>query len=160
MNISVVMVKQVRENTGYGMRECKKALVNAEGDFDKAISILENRGMKSSVIGRKTNEGIIDTYIHSGNRIGAMIQLSCETDFVANTFEFKALSRNILMQIVATNPLYINKEELKENEDLNLVLMEQEFIKDSSKKVKDLIEEAIKKMGENIVIKKFVRYEL
>lgn len=160
MNVSSMMVKELREKTKYGMMECKKALVKANGDIEKAVEFLNSKSVKSSIKEREANEGIIEVYVHAGNKIGAIIELNCETDFVSNTSEFKDLAKNLLIQIVATNPSCISKEDLNSENDISSVLMEQKYIKDSEKTIKDLIDEYIKKFGENIVIKRFQRYEL
>lgn len=162
MVITAQMVKELREKTGYGMMECKKALSKANGDIHKAMEAMneEIRTSFTKVKDRTTNQGVIETYVHSGNRIGAMLELNCETDFVANTGEFKALARNIAMHIAAAAPSCISVNELTEEADMSSVLMEQPYIKDSSKQIKDIVNEAIKKFGENIVIKRFVRFEI
>lgn len=162
MRITAVMVKELREKTGYGMMECKKALNETNGDFTKAIEIMNEKAGASftNIKNRTANQGVIEAYIHSGSRIGVMLELNCETDFVANTVEFKALAKDIAMQTVATNPSYISVDELKDGEDIGSVLMEQQYIKDTNKQIKEIVNEAIKKFGENIVIKRFVRYEI
>ena len=162
MRITAEMVKELREKTGYGMMECKKALKETNGDFEKAIEIMNEKAGASftNIKNRNTNQGIIEAYIHSGNRIGVMLELNCETDFVANTTEFKALAKNLAMQVVATNPSYVSIDEFKDDKDISSVLMEQQYIKDTSKQIKEIVNEAIKKFGENIVIKRFIRYKI
>jgi Translation elongation factor Ts len=162
MRITAVMVKELREKTGYGMMECKKALNETNGDFTKAIEIMNEKAGASfiNIKNRTANQGVIEAYVHSGSRIGVMLELNCETDFVANTVEFKTLAKDIAMQVVATNPSYVSIDELKDGEDIGSVLMEQQYIKDTNKQIKEIVNEAIKKFGENIVIKRFVRYEI
>lgn len=188
------MVKTLREKTGAGMMECKKALTESEGDLEKAVSLLRQRGLASAEkkIGRATSEGIIGSYMHMG-KIGSMVEVNCETDFVARTDDFKELVKDIAMQIAATNPLYISREDVPpdviESEKeiyraqikdkpqhiiekivegkldrfyTEACLLEQIFIKDpdQKKRVKDLVFEHIARLGENIVIRRFVRFQL
>ncbi|MEW6002660.1 MAG: translation elongation factor Ts [Nitrospirota bacterium] len=188
------MVKNLREKTGAGMMECKRALLESSGDFEKAIDILRQRGLATAAkrAGKAVTEGIVDAYIHMG-KIGAMIEVKCETDFVARNEDFKELVRDIAMQIAASNPAYLSRDEIPQNviereKEIYRVqitnkpphivekiiegklekfyaetcLIDQPFIKDPDQKksVKDLIAEKIAKFGENIVIRRFVRYQL
>ena len=145
--ISIDQIKQLREETCVSVSECKKALEKAEGDFDKAKEILREWGKE--LAGKKSNReagsGIIDTYVHANKKVGAMIELRCETDFVAKSDDFKTLAHEICLQIAA-----IESEEVD--------LMSQPWIKDETKTIKELIEEYIGKLGENIKIKRFIRY--
>jgi len=145
--INIDNIKQLREETGVSVSECKKALEKAKGDFEKAKEILkkwgkEIAGKKSE---RKVGEGIIESYIHPGKKIGAMVELCCESDFVARSENFQKLAHELCLQIAAIDP-----EETP--------LLEQPWIKDETKKIKDLIEEYIAKTGENIIVKRFIRY--
>ncbi|MGB2698618.1 MAG: translation elongation factor Ts, partial [Candidatus Zixiibacteriota bacterium] len=116
VEITAEQVKKLRERTGAGMMDCKKALEKSDGDMEKAIDVLREQGMASAAkrSGRVANEGTIYSYIHPGDRLGVMMELNCETDFVARTDDFKALAKDISMQIAATNPLVISREDLKE----------------------------------------------
>jgi len=147
--VSIDKIKQLREETCVSVSECKKALEGAEGDFDKAKDILRKWGKE--LAGKKANRqagsGIIDAYVHANKKVGAMIELRCETDFVAKSADFKTLAHEICLQIAA-----IESEEID--------LMSQPWIKDDTKTIKELIEEYISKLGENIEIKRFVRYEI
>lgn len=144
------LVKKLRQITGIGIMECKKALEEADGDFKKAQIILKEKGTQLAIQKqeRKTQAGIIETYLHSDRRIGVILELSCETDFVAKNEEFINLAHELVLQIASMSP--------KDTEDL----FEQSYIKDESKKVRDLIQEKIQKTGENIVVKRFCRYEI
>jgi len=143
-------IKQLREQTGISIAECKKALEKAGGDMDKAMEVLRERSRElvDKKSGAETKEGIIESYIHSNSRIGALIELSCQTDFVARNQDFRALAKDLAMQVAAI--------EVKSVEDL----LAQPFIKDPSKIVQDLISENIAKLGENIKINRFSRFSL
>ncbi len=193
--ITAAKVKELRERTGAGMMDCKNALVSANGDMDKAVDILREKGLAAAAkkAGRVTAEGLVDAYIHAGGKIGVLVEVNCETDFVAKTEEFKNLVRDIAMQIAASRPEYVSKEDVpesvinKEKEILaaqaanegkpekiiekivqgriekffkEVCLLEQPFIKDTDKTVKQLITEKIAQIGENIAVRRFVRYEL
>lgn len=193
MSISATMVKELREKTGVGMMECKKALTESNGDMEKAQEYLRKKGLAnaSKRSGRSTGEGTIEAYIHVGSQIGVMVELNCETDFVARNDQFQALARDIAMHIAASAPRYISKEEVpaeevaKEKEILmaqpdmaskpeqmrekivegriekyyeQVCLLNQAFIKDPSKKVQDMLNHAISTTGENIRVRRFVRF--
>lgn len=192
--ISSEMVKSLREKTGAGMMECKKALTESNGDFEKAVGLLRQKGLASAAkkAGRVASEGIIGSYIHMG-KIGAMVEINCETDFVARTEDFKELVKDIAMHVAAANPSYLSREDvprdvIEQEKEIYRAqitdkpqhvvekalegklekfytencLVEQVFIKDpeQKKKIKDLIAEKIARLGENIVIKRFVRFQL
>ncbi len=165
MEISVDTIKELRHMTGIGVLECKKALSETGGDIEKATALLRQRGMaiaeqKSS---RSANEGRIDAYIHYGGRIGTLIELNCETDFVARTDEFKELAHLLAMQIAATSPKFIAEEDILEETCLNpeeACLLLQPSIKDPSKTIQEVIEETIAHIGENIKVRRFARFEL
>ncbi|QQY80706.1 translation elongation factor Ts (EF-Ts) [Keratinibaculum paraultunense] len=194
MSISATQVKELKERTGAGMLDCKKALVETDGDIEKAVNLLREKGLSKAAkkAGRITAEGLIDAYIHGG-RIGVLIEVNSETDFVAKTDEFKQFVRDMAMQVAASNPKYVSREDVpeeeveKEREILTqqainegkpehivekivegrlekffeqICLLEQPFIKDPDIKVQDLLNEKIAKIGENIQIRRFVRYEL
>ncbi|NLK43004.1 MAG: translation elongation factor Ts [Tissierellia bacterium] len=194
MSISASKVKELRELTGAGMMDCKKALVETDGDIEKAIDLLREKGLSKAAkkAGRIAAEGLVDAYIHNG-RIGVLIEVNSETDFVAKNDEFKQFVKDMAMQVAAASPKYVSKEEVsdeelaKEREILKqqainegkpehiaakivegriekyfeqVCLLEQAFIKDPDIKVKDLLNEKISKIGENIKIRRFVRFEV
>jgi elongation factor Ts len=194
MSISASLVRELRERTGAGMMDCKKALVETNGDVEKAIDLLREKGLASAAkkSGRIAAEGIVDSYIHGG-RIGVLIEVNSETDFVAKNDEFKSFVRDMAMQVAAANPRYVKREDVPEAEvekerkvlvqqALNegkpehiaekivegrmgkffeqICLLEQTFIKDTDKKVVDVLNEIITKIGENIVIRRFARFEV
>jgi len=193
--ITAEMVKELREKTGAGMMECKKALEATNGDMEKAIVFLRERGMAAAQkkASRAANEGLIASYIHAGGKIGVLVEVNCETDFVARNDDFKELAKDIAMQIAAVKPLYVKREDVPEDvlareKEIYLTqaknsgkpekvwdkivegklesfyqevcLYEQPFIKDPKLKVKDLIAQAVGKIGENIQVKRFVRFQL
>ncbi len=195
MNISAQMVKELRAKTSAGMMDCKKALEATGGDTEKAIKYLRKKGIAaaSSKLNRKALNGAVGSYIHLYGKIGVLVEVNCETDFVANTGEFKEFVKNIAMQIAASNPKFINREEVpndvieKEKEIFYAqveksgkpapiigkivegklekyfkenCLKEQVFIKDNSKNINQLLLELIAKLGENIIIKRFARFQL
>jgi elongation factor Ts len=188
-------IRELRERTGAGIVECKNALTEAEGDLDKAVDILRKKGLALAAkkVGRITKEGIIDAYIHPGDRLGVLLEVNCETDFVARTQEFKRFVRDVALQIAASEPMVVNREELppdvieREKEiyrslvqDLkkpaevvekivagklekfytDVCLLEQPFVKIPEKTVGEYIKEQIAKFGENIVVRRFVRFRL
>lgn len=145
--------------------ECKKALTEAHGDINRAIQILKERGLAKAAkrAERIASQGVIDAYIHAGGRIGSMVEVNSETDFVARTDEFKALAHDIAMQVAATAPRYVSCEEVPpdvKEDPCEICLMEQPFIKNPSQTVRDRVNEVIAKTGENIVVRRFVRFEL
>ena len=195
MSISASLVKELRERTGAGMMDCKKALAETGGDIEKASDYLREKGLAAAAkkSGRIAAEGLVEAYIHGAGRIGVLVEVNCETDFVAKTDEFKNLARDIAMQIAAAKPEFVSREEVptdaieKEREILRaqalnegkpekivdkmvegriekyykeVCLLEQPFIKDSDITVKQLITDKIAKIGENINIRRFTRYEL
>jgi elongation factor Ts len=192
--ITADAVKELRERTGAGMMDCKNALVEADGDIDKAVGLLRERGLAAAAkkAGREAREGIVSSYIHAGGKLGALIEVNCETDFVARTDEFQKLVRDLAMQVVALAPLYVDIERIPEDAlaakkaelaDSDAVkgkpaeiqerivegqlkkwyqevcLYEQPF-RDEDRAVKDLVTEAISKIGENIRVRRFTRYAL
>ncbi len=194
-NITAAMVKELRETTGAGMMDCKKALMHTEGDQEKAVDFLREKGLAAAAkkAGRVAAEGAVTSYIHAGGKIGVLVEINCETDFVANTDEFQSFAREIAMQIAAANPSCVRREEvdtkeldherevlreqaLQEGKPEKIVekmvegriekyykevcLMEQPFIKDPDQTITDLVKSKIAKIGENISIRRFVRYQL
>ena len=188
-------VKKLRAETGVGMMDCKKALQETDGDMDKAVDYLREKGIESAAkrSGRAAKDGLIVSYIHPGNKLGVLLEINCETDFVARTEEFQLLAKNIAMQIAAANPLAVGREQipsdvlekeraiyraqaLNEGKPERVVdriiegklvkffqeacLLEQPFVKDQDKSVEELIKETIARLGENITVKRFVRYRL
>jgi elongation factor Ts len=163
VEISSTAVKELREKTGAGVMDCKKALQEANGDFDRAVAVLRERGamLLAKKLDREANQGIIDTYIHAGGRIGAMVELNCETDFVARTDDFRSLAHDIAMQVAAMSPKYVRPDEVAGGDgEAEHVLLTQPFIKDPKRTIEQLIHEGVAKLGENIQIRRFVRFEV
>ncbi len=195
MEISAKMVKELRDQTGAGMMDCKRALVEVDGDIDKAKDVLRKKGLSKAgkKSGRATENGAVVDYIHFNNRVGVMVELNCETDFVARTDEFKKLGRDICKHIAMENPKYVSRDEIsseilekeKEIYKAQLIelgkpekvlekiiegkiekfysencLMEQKYFLDDSKTIEEMIKEAIAKIGENISVGRFVRFEI
>ena len=164
MEISSTSVKELREKTGAGVMDCKKALQEADGNFDRAVVILREKGAMqlAKKLDREANQGIIDTYIHAGGRIGAMVELNCETDFVARTEDFRKLAHEIAMQVAAMAPRYVRVEDAEAGAEgvEEQTLLKQAFIRDSKLTIEQLIHEAVGKLGENIRVRRFVRFEV
>jgi len=195
MEISAEDVKNLREKTSAGIMDCKKALQETKGDYDKAVEYLRKKGIASAEkkAGRETKEGLIESYIHPGSRLGVLVEINCETDFVAKTDNFKTFCKNIAMQVAATNPKVVTRDQLSrdviaaemniyksqaqnQNKPENIAekiaegkmekfyqencLMEQSYIRDPNITVESLLKELIGKIGENIIIKRFARFEL
>ena len=165
LNISANTVKELRDQSGAGIMDCRNVLLETEGDMAKALQILKKRSLfhAQKKSGRYTNQGIIETYIHTRGYIGAMIEVNCETDFVARTDEFKELAHHLAMQVAAVCPQFVSKEEIPEGDDIDpkqACLLLQPFIKDPGKAVQDIINETIAKVGENIKVSRFARFEL
>ena len=194
-DITAEMVRKLREETGAGMMECKSALVEAGGDVEKSRDILRKKGLATAAkrAGRATSEGIVGHYIHPGAKIGVLVEVNCETDFVANTEEFKQLAKDLTHQIASTAPIALRREDIpvdviaKEREIYRAqvagekkpdhvkekivegrinsfyeerVLLEQKFVRDGSKTIADLVKELAAKTGENVQVRRFVRFEL
>jgi elongation factor Ts len=197
MEITATMVKELRERTGAGVLDCREALKTTNGDFDKAAGLLRQKGLAAAAkkVGRVAREGLIEPYIHPGARIGAMVELNCETDFVARTPEFRQLAHDLAMQVAAARPQYLSREDVpaelvgKQREAYRtqiadegntlapdeaeavvearvnkfyteVCLLEQPFIKDEGTTIHELIQSTIAKLGENIVVRRFARFEL
>ncbi len=193
MSITAKQVAELRGQTGAGLMDCKKALTESEGDLEKAITILRKKGMASASkkAGRATSEGLIESYIHLGGKVGVLIEVNCETDFVAKTDDFKSLVKDLCLHIAAVNPICISRDEVpadlieKEREiaasqaegkppaavqkivegKLNkyyatACLLDQPFVKDGEKSVQDILNEQISKLGENMQINRFSRFQI
>jgi elongation factor Ts len=165
MKISVETVKELRNRTNVGIADCNKALLEVGGDIEKAIEFLKQRGVAIAEEKKDlaTTEGVIEAYIHHTKRIGALVELNCETDFVARTAEFKELAHDLAMQIAATSPQFITSEEMPPKTDTDpqtACLFSQPFIKEPTKTVQEVITETIAKVGENIKVRRFARFEL
>jgi elongation factor Ts len=191
--ITAKMVSDLREKTGAGMLDCKNALVDAQGNVEEAITILRKKGAASAAkkAERAAREGLIESYIHVGGKVGVMVEVNCETDFVARTDDFKSLCRDLCLQIAATPPVYVRREDVPEAELAKereiaaaqvqgkppaamqkivegklekyystVCLLDQPFVKTPEKTVKDMITEKIAKTGENIQVRRFVRFQL
>jgi elongation factor Ts len=195
MSASAEQIKKLRELTGAGVLDAKRTLEEHNGDFDKALAVLKEKGLANAAkkSERATKQGLVETYVHTGGRVGVMIEINCETDFVARTPDFQSLAHDIALQIAATKPQFLSEADipaatleeqkkvfsdaaLAEGKPANIVekivrgkidnylkescLLKQAFIRDDSSTVNDLIQTAIAKLGENIVLRRFVRYEL
>ena len=195
MDVSASIVKELREKTGAGMMDCKKALAETAGDVQKAVDYLRQKGLAAATkkADRVAADGAVAAYVHAGGKLGALVEINCETDFVARTTEFQALLKDIAMQVAAANPRYVRREEIPEAEldkektiyrqqalesgkpekivdkivegkmerfYSEICLLEQSFIKDQDKKVSEIINDAIARLGENIQIRRFARYHL
>jgi elongation factor Ts len=170
--MSLDMIRELREMTSCGVVDCKKALEQAGGDLDKAKAILREKGLQMAMkkASRVANEGRLEAYVHNGNRIAVVVEVNCETDFVARNEDFIRFSKDLAMHIAAMAPKYLKKEDvpqeaLSAEEDQTSflraqVLLEQPFVKDASKNISDLLNELVAKIGENIVIGRFTRYKI
>ena len=165
MRITTNSVKELRSQCGAGIMDCRKALLEAEGNTEKALEIVKQQGLlrAKKKAERTTTQGIIEAYIHAGGRIGAMVQVNCETDFVARTKEFKELAHHLAMQVAAMSPQFISEKEVPEDSDSDpqaACLLLQPDIKDPTRTVQDVITETIAKVGENIKVSKITRFGL
>ena len=193
--ITAQMVKELRDSTGAPFIDCKKALEEVSGDMEKALDILKIRGVAkaSKKVGRDTPEGTVMSYIHAGGKIGVMVEINCETDFVARNEEFQEFAREVAMQIAAANPLYVSEEDIPEEElekekevmraqvlesgkpaDIaekmvegkikkyfeEVCLLNQTYIRDTKLKIDDILQALIAKIGENIKVRRFIRFQL
>ena len=193
--VTASQVQELRQRTGVGMMECKRALEEAGGDIERAIELLRLSGQAKAAkkAGRAANEGRVESYIHLGGKIGVLIELDCETDFVAKTDDFRELARSLAMQVAATSPLAVRREDLdpevveseaaiyrqqaeesgKPREIVERIaqgrldkwyqevcLLEQAYVKDPDRKVSDVVTEAVQRLGENIIVRRFVRFEI
>lgn len=183
MQVSTTAIKDLREKTGAGVMDCKKALLEAEGNLEKAIEILNQRGiaLARKKAERVADQGIIEAYVHPGGRIGVLVEVNCETDFVARTDEFKDLAHNLALQIAAMCPQFISPEDMAQETETKpdtepetdaktdtetdadaktACLLLQPYIKEPDKTVQDIVTETIAKVGENIKVRRFIRFEL
>ncbi len=195
MSITSKMVKELRDKTAAGMMDCKKALTETNGDMEKAIDLLRQKGLAVAAkrAGRATSEGVISTYIHAGGKLGVMVEVGCETDFVAKTDKFIEFAKDIAMHVAAANPIAVTREEVPEDvvtreKDIyiqqaldsgkpenivekmvtgkvekflsEIVLLEQQFVKDPDHSIQEILTDLVGKMGENISIKRFVRFQV
>ena len=195
MNITSQMVKELRDKTNAGMMDCKKALMEVEGDMEKAVDFLRQKGLAVAAkrAGKDAKEGIVEAYIHAGGKLGVLVEVTCETDFVAKTDDFKTFARDVAMHIAAANPVAIRREDVPEdiltrereiyiNQAVEsgkpqqiaekmvtgkmekylaeICLLEQKFVKNPDLSMQDLLNDLVVKMGENISIKSFTRYQI
>jgi elongation factor Ts len=195
MDITAELVKKLREKTSVGLMDCKEALKHSNGDMEKAIEYLREKGLAKlqKRSGRAASEGVVTSYIHTGGKVGVMVEVNCETDFVASTKEFQEFAKDVAMQITASNPFYVRREDIPadvQEKEKNIYrrqalesgkpekildkiaegkmekfygevcLMEQSFIKNPDVTVKELLEELVIKLGENIIVRRFVRFQL
>ena len=195
MEVSATSVKELREKTGAGVMDCKKALAECGGDLEQAVDYLRRKGLAAAAkkMGRVAAEGLVGAYIHPGGKIGVMVELNCETDFVARTKEFQSLLKDLAMQVAAASPRHVRREDVSPDELTReqeiyrrqaldsgkpekvaakiveekmerfyseICLLEQAFIKDPDRKVGDLIQDAVARLGENIQVRRFARYQV
>lgn len=195
MEISAKMVKDLRDKTGAGMMDCKSALTDADGDMEKAVDILRTKGLSKAAkrAGRAANEGVVGSYIHMGGKIGVLVEVNCESDFVASNEDFQSFVKDVAMHIAASNPLFVGRDEVPEEmlereKDIyraqakesgkpekvidkivegkvgkyytEVCLLEQPFVKDTDLTVQDYLNNTIATIGENIIIRRFVRYQM
>lgn len=161
--ISAAKVKELRELAGASVVDCREVLMQSQGNMEKALDYLRKRGKEKAKkkSDRETKEGVIASYIHSNKKIGAMVELRCETDFVAKNSEFQELAYDLAMHVAAMSPKYLTIEDAPEEEKLEeICLLSQAFIKDQNLTINDLIKEKISKIGENILVQRFVRFEI
>jgi len=165
LEVSTELIKELRNQCSAGIMECRNALIETKGDLEKALQVLKEKGLLKAEkkVDRATGQGLIEAYIHTGGRIGALVEVNCETDFVARTDEFKELAHDLAMQVAALSPQYISEEEIPEGADVEpqvACLLQQPFIRDSAQTVRDIIVAVIAKVGENIRVSRFSRFEL
>ena len=165
MASAVETIKALRDRTGAGVMDCKNALEETQGDLEKAVQLLKQRGLTQAAqrAERETPQGVVEGYVHTGGRLASLVELNCETDFVARTDEFKGLAHDLAMQVAAMRPRYVSEQELPpgvEGKPEELLLIKQPFIKDPSRTVQELIAEVVAKTGENVRVKRFIRFEL
>lgn len=163
--IAAAAVRELRERTGAGVMECRRALEEAGGDQEKALEVLRRHGIAGieKRAQRATSQGMVDVYIHAGGRIGALVEVNCETDFVARTDEFRELAHSIAMQIAATSPRYLSAEDMpagSEEQPKEVALLSQPFIREPGRSVQDLVNEIAAKFKENVRVRRFARFEL
>ena len=162
MEVTVELIRNLRERTGAGIMQCKEALEANQGDIEKAAEVLRTKGAAQVAkrASRDTNQGLIEAYVHTGGRVGAIVELGCETDFVARTSEFKDLAHDIAMQVVAMDPVYLDGSEIEAEDSrpvAQVALLQQPFIKDNSSSVEEVVQELAAKLGENVRVLRFSR---
>ncbi len=165
MEVTVELIRTLRDQTGAGIMDCKQALQDSQGDLEKAAEALRQKGFAqvSRRTDRATDQGVIEAYVHTGGRVAALVELGCETDFVARTPEFKALAHDIAMQVAAMAPAYLDEKDIEEGDDrpvAQVSLLQQPFIKNSSNSVAEEVRELAAKVGENIRVMRFSRLAL
>ncbi len=165
MEVTVDLIRTLREKTGAGIMECKNALEANQGDLEKAAEALRVQGFAQVAkrSNRVTNQGLVEAYVHTGGRVGAMVELGCETDFVARTAEFKELAHDIAMQVAAMVPVYVDESDIEDGDDrpaAQVSLLRQPFIKDNSSSVGEVIQEIAAKLGEKVRVLRFTRLAL
>ena len=176
MVVTANQVKELREKSGAGIMECKRALEEVQGDIAKAVELLKQQGLAKAdkKTGRAASQGLVEPYIHGAGRIGSIVEVNCETDFVARTSDFRELAHDLAMQVAATSPAYVSIDEVPESAWAELekehgdrkkaaaavVLLEQPFIKNPKLCIRDLVREQIGKLGENIIVRRFARFEV
>jgi elongation factor Ts len=189
MAITTEMVKELRARTGAGVMDCRRALEETSGDFDRAVEMLRARGLAAAAkrAGRVASEGVIEAYVHPGSRLGALVELNCETDFVARTDEFKKLARELAMQVAAASPRYVSKDDVppdvladrraelaRESDGAGdaeverrvaqwldeVSLLDQPYIRDAGRRVADLVADTTARLGEHVVVRRFARFKL
>ena len=160
--VTTALIRTLREQTGAGIMDCKQALEGSNGDLDKAVEALRAKGLAGVAkrVGRATNEGVIEAYVHTGGRVGAIVELGCESDFVARTDEFRQMAHDLAMQVAAMSPVYLDSEDVEEGDErppAQTALLAQPFIKNSSSSVGELVQELAARMGENVRVIRFQR---
>ncbi len=165
MDISIDKIKELREKSGAGIMECRNALFEATGEMEKALQLLKQKNLikADKKKDRKASQGLIDAYIHTGGRIGAIVEVNCETDFAARTNELKDLTHELAMQVAAQDPQFITREEVPEGSDIDpqaACLLLQAYIRNPTMTIQDVINETIARVGENIKISRFARFAL
>lgn len=163
--VSVDSIKALREQTGAGIMDCKRALADANGDLGKATEALKEKGLAKAAksASRETKEGVVHSYIHGGGRVGALVEISCETDFVGRTADFQGLAHDVAMQVAAMAPKYIDASDMPADDEANpdeVCLLRQPFIKDPGKSIADLVTELAARVGENVRVRRFSRFAL
>jgi elongation factor Ts len=165
LEITTQMIKELRERSGAGVMECRTILVDTGGDLEKALEALRQKGLLKAQkkAERATGQGLVEAYVHTAGRLAAMVEVNCETDFVARTDVFKDLAHSLAMQVAALSPKYVSKGEMPADETAEpgeVCLLLQPYIKDPARTINDIVVEAIAKTGENIRVRRFVRFEL
>jgi elongation factor Ts len=165
LKISLELIKELREESGAGIMQCRNALEKHEGNREKALEFLKEQGLLKAreKAERTAAEGLVEAYVHTGGRVGAMVELNCETDFVARTDEFKELAHNLAMQVAAMNPKFVSEADMPQGADMEpsaACLLLQPYIKEPELTIQDIITETIAKVGENVKVSRFARFEL